>query len=218
MITTLAALALAPYSFSAPDDKLNLVRTFAAGETQAYALRAEMEGMSMVIDAEIVFKVKKASEGDAEVAMSVRKFAMSREGNDAGQDGPNEIVAPFDKYGMPHVMQTEGEAWVYILTAMSGFVPAKEIETGKSFPVSWESKDKAFKATGNGKLAEIVEHDGEKAARIEYDVEVKPGDDNAGHVKYKLLIGIDGSKPISAEGTVGVQDQTIKFSVKRLKA
>lgn len=221
MVTFLAAAALAPVAH-APIDTLKLARTYKTGDSFIYSLNAKAEfgGQAMEIRSEIVFKVKKADEKGAELSMSVRKFSMLDNGTDAGHAGPEEMISAFDAMGMPHVMSTQNESWVYILASFAGLVPGKDVELGNGFDIKWESKDKALSTTGKGKATELVDHEGAKAVKIEYDLEVKPGEEGSGHVKCTTLVAQDGATPISCDGTVNVQgDQgQIKFTVKRLKS
>lgn len=217
---TLVSLALASSALAMPVDEAKLARTYAADQVLAYAIEARVDegGQDVSIDAEVVFKVKKTTDAGAEVAMSVRKFAMVSNGSDTGSQGPEEMVSPFDKLGLPHVMSTQNEAWIYILTAMAGFVPGKEVELGKDFGVSWQSNDKALSISGKGKASEVDEPDGVKAYKLEYDVEVKPGEETPGQVKIATFVNKEGSLPIRGEGSVNVDNATIKFKVKRLKS
>lgn len=221
MVTFLAAAALAPVAH-APIDTLKLARTYKAGESLVYALNAKAEfgGQAMEIRSEIVFKVQKADEKGAEVSMSVRKFSILRDGADAGQAGPEEMISAFDAMGMPHVMSTENESWVYILTSFAGLVPGKDVELGSGFNVKWESKDKSLSASGKGKAAELVDHEGAKAVKLEYELEVHPGHEGKGHVKCTTLVAQDGATPISCNGSVRVEgdEGQIKFTVTRLKS
>lgn len=222
MVTLLAAVALMPTVSGTPIDTLKLVRSYKAGDSYAYSLnaKAEMGGQTMEIRSEIVFKVKKADEKGAELTMSVRKFTLLENGADAGKSGPEELLSPFDLMGMPSVMSTSNEAWVFILASLAGLVPGKEVELGSGFDVKWESRDKALTANGKGKATEVVEHEGAKAVKLEYDFEIKPGEDSTGHVKCVTLVAQDGVTPISCDGTVKVENDegTITFSVKRLKS
>jgi hypothetical protein len=217
---TIATLVMAPVALAAPVDNVKMTRAYEADQVHAYALEARMEegGQDAAIDAEIVFKVKKKTDVGAEVSMSVRKFTMKSGGTDTGSTGPEEISSPFDAQGLPHVMRTESEAWVYILTALAGFVPGKEVELGKEFGVSWESKDKALSVSGKGTASEAEEQEGAKAYKLEYDVEVKPGQDTPGMVKLTSFITRDGMLPIKADGSVSVESASIKFKIKRLKS
>lgn len=222
MVTLLAAVALLPSTGAIPIDALKLIRTYKSGEAIAYSLnaKAEVGGQTMEVRSEIVFKVKKADEKGAELSMSVRKFTVLENGADAGKTGPDELTSEFDVMGMPHVMSTSNEAWVYILASLAGLVPGKDVELGSGFDVKWASKDKALTATGKGKAVEVVEHEGAKAVKLEYDLEVRPGEDSTGHVKCVTLVAQDGVSPISCEGTVKVENDegTITFDVKRLKS
>ena len=91
--------------------------------------------------------------------MSVRKFSIKQNGADAGSSGPEEVVSPFDALGMPHVMITNQESWVYILASLAGLVPGKEVEVGSGFDLKWESRDKTLSATGKGKAVGLVDDD-----------------------------------------------------------
>ena len=222
MVTLLAAAALMPAVSATPIDALKLIRTYKSGESYAYSLnaKAEMGSQTMEIRSEIVFKVKKADEKGAELTMSVRKFTLLENGADAGRSGPDELTSEFDVMGMPHVMSTSNESWVYILASLAGLVPGKDVELGTGFDVKWTSKDKALTANGKGKAVEVVEHEGAKAVKLEYDLEVKPGEDSTGHVKCVTLVAQDGASPISCDGTVKVENDEgkITFTVKRLKS
>jgi hypothetical protein len=221
MVTFLAAAAFAPIAH-APIDTLKLARSYKAGDTFAYSVdaKAEMGGQTMEIRSEVVFKVKKADEKGAELSMSVRKFSMMQNGSDAGHEGPGEMTSAFDAMGMPHVMSTQNESWVYILASFAGLVPGKDVELGNGFDIKWESKDKVLTTTGKGKATELVDHEGAKAVKIEYDLDVHPGEESTGHVKCTTLVAQDGITPISCKGTVNVEgdDGQIKFTVTRLKS
>lgn len=218
MLSLMAALTLAPTSLNGSIDQLNLSRTYKADETHAYVLHVEMEEMGVSIDTEVFFKVKKTSDGSAELSMAARNFSMKREGNDTGDTGPEEMLSSFDKHGLPQIMKTENESWVYVLAALSGFVPGREVEVGNGFDVRWAATDKSYTVNGKGKLIEVVDHEDAKAARMEYSLEITPSDDHTGYVKVRSLLETSTGRGISAEGTVEVENQRMKFTVKRLKA
>ncbi len=219
MVTLLAIAAMSPAAMTAPVENVKLVRSYKSGETQTYSLHVEMEanGASMGIDAQILFKIGKTTDEGATATLSVRDYKMKHDGADTGSAAPEEMESPLDRLGMLHVMSVENEAWVYILAALAGFVPGKETEVGSGFDIKWESKDKVFAVGGKGKLLEIVEHEGVKAAKLDYDLEVKPGTQSPGQVKCKTLVAIDGVSPLMSEGSVTVDGGTIKFTVKKLK-
>lgn len=220
MVTLLTSLVLAPAILGAlPAESVKLSRTFAEGETHVFHVKASMDagGAALELDAEVVFKVKKLIEGGAQVAMSTQKYSSKMDGGDMGESGPEELVSDFTANGWPHVMSTDNFAWIYILAAASGVVPEKEVEVGKSFEIDWTSKDKANRAKGTGKLSELVEKDGKKAAKIDYEVDVSPADPTPGHVKCTTYVDRTTSAPIACDGTVTVDTGTIKFSVKRIK-
>jgi hypothetical protein len=120
--------------------------------------------------------------------------------------------------GMPHAMSTENEAWVYMLTSLAGLVPGKETGVGDGFGIDWKSKDNFLSTTGKGKAVEVVELDGVKAVKLDYDLEVKPGTESPGMIKATTYVRQEDANPISTEGTVKVEQMEIRFKVKRLKA
>lgn len=220
MVTLLTSLVLAPSSMGAfPAESVKLARTFVEGEAQVFSVKASMDAGTgaLALDAEVVFKVKKLIDGGAQIAMSAQKYSSKMDGSDTGEAGPDELMSDFTSNGWPHVMSTENFAWIYILAAAAGVVPDKEVEVGKSFEIDWTSKDKSSSAKGKGKLTELVELNGKKAAKIEYEVDVSPSDPTPGRVKCITYVDRATSAPISCEGTVEVESAAIKFSVKRIK-
>ena len=216
---TFAALALAPAAWTAPLDIVKLVRSYKMDEVQTYAIDVDADagGQEMKLKTEVVFKIKKSSEDGADISMSVQKFNMTAGGNDTGSSGPGEMSSPFDKFGMPHVMATNNESWVYILASMAGLVPGKEVSLGETWDVNWASKDGELTSKGKGKAVELVERDGQKCVKIEYTLEIKPHDEDAGNVKCTTFVAQDTSAPVACDGTVDVDGGTIKFKVKRVK-
>jgi hypothetical protein len=220
MLTLFAAAALLPAAHFAPADSVKLARAYKEGELQAYSVVAKLDANGSAVDlkTDVLFKVRKSDDKGAEIAMSVRNFSILREGADVGAPSPDELLARFESIGLPRSMTTENESWVYILAAMAGMVPGKEVETGKDFEVKWETTDKTVAVNGTGKLLELVEHEGAKAAKLGYSVEFAPAGQSPGLVKCTTLVSQDGQTPISCEGTVeiGSGEALIKFSVKRL--
>lgn len=220
MWTILGAVAVAAAGVSASSqDRANWIRQFADNESQTFEVKATMggDGASLELAAEVVFKVKGKTSKGASIAMSAPKFELKMDGSDAGQTGPDELTSEFHGDGIPHVMSTENFAWIYILAASSGMVPAREIEMGKSFTIDWSSADKACTVKGSGKLLEWVEKDGKKAAKIAYELDVSPSDPTPGHVKCETFVERETGAPIACEGSVDVNGQIIKYTVKRLK-
>lgn len=215
VIAATAVLAVAP----APVENVKLTRKYAADESHTFALNSQMtgNGAEVTIDAEIVFKVQRLNEKGAQLSMSAPKFKMVMDGEDTGQTGPDALLSDFNSEGIPEVMSTQDYAWIYILAASAGFAPKGEVAVGKPFQVEWDSKDKSSSVKGTGKLTELLEKDGKKVAKIEYELEVSPNDPTPGKVRCVTYLEQGTAAPISCEGTVEVEGGMIKFNVKRTK-
>lgn len=214
MLATLAALIAIP-STTAPE-AVNLIRRYTANETHAYALQvnAEQGGSEMSVKTEIVFKIGKVGEKEATVSMSQRKF---EEAGGGGVSGPDPKESLFGAEGIPHSMSVRNFEWIYIIASFPGLLPGKEVEVGKSFELNWTSKDGNSSVKGKGKVLEVAEVDGEKNAKIEYDLEVGPEEQDSGHVKMTNIVRMKDLVGLMSEGSVEISSGPImKFTVKRL--
>jgi hypothetical protein len=210
------AVALAPVQ-----DTVNLERKYKAGETDRYALTADLEmgGANARATALIAVKVlKELKEGQAEAEMTAEKFSMSMDDNEMGGDPPAKFSTKLDRHGLPEQLHVRDESWIYALLSFAAYAPGQAVKD-QSFKIDWQTKDGNLKVRGSGKLIELQEEGGEKIAVIKYTVNVKPEGEDEGDLEYTSKISVSSGKLVSCEGKVAIGSDGMgaKYTIKREK-
>jgi hypothetical protein len=221
-VAALAAFSIVTLGFAPPADSVKLVRAFLAGDDATYSLKVTAKAGDEDIEAsgDVQMKVDKVLDGGkAALTCTLRNVKVLFGGT------PMEMpVEPFsanwDAMNMPDRLTTQGVEWMYMLIALSSLLPGKDVEIGKDFEVSWENNDRTCSVKGKGKVLEIVDGDGGKFAKVQYDLTVLPENEpEPGTVKTLAEIRVDGGKLIRCEGTVAVVSEGLemKFSASSAK-
>ncbi|MCH8274478.1 MAG: hypothetical protein IH851_06795 [Armatimonadetes bacterium] len=197
-----------------------LKRVYEAKETDRYTITADIAegGQEFSIIAELTVTTKKVFEdGAADVRFEETKMSIVIGGQEMEDELHFPIQVKCDLHGMPAMLDVEEEGRSFVVFAITGFVPAKEVKVGDKFKVQWTSPDKNASVTGNGKLTEMTEIGGRKVAKLEYEVEAYPNTEDPGYLKFTSYVDVENGKLVKAEGSVSTEEMEASFKITLVK-
>lgn len=196
--------ALALVVLSAAAGPVNLSRTFTEGASRTYEISATDKSNGARLDGKLTLKALAATK-DGKTSIQLSGAASMTGPNGQSQDQNLDLKSIMDAQGMPAELSVEGGDVVATMLCLASYLPAKEVEVGKDFPVEWKSGDREL--TGVGTLKAVEDKDGLKIAVIAYKTTFKPGDETPGTLKLESRFDLSTGALLSCEGKVEVEGQ-----------
>ena len=221
MLNTIAATA-ALLLMPAQDEQVKLEKIYKAGDTDTYSLAAKLHeegGMEATFSGKLVIKIlKDGKDGKAEAELSTPVFVMNMGGSDAGSNPPEALKTVLNKNGMPHELEVKDERWIFVLAALSGYLPSGDVKVGGDFEIDWKSATNGTTAKGKGTLQKVLTEGGVKIGVIKSSITVTPADDEPGSIEVTSKIEIATGRLVSTEGKVKVgQGMSFTFTMTKEK-
>ena len=174
ILQTTALIALACIAAAQDTEKLNLTRQFKEGSVHKYKIAVQVEdGQGLDLKGTLEAKDGKSDkDGKSQVDFKVSDFSMTGGGGDGTAPAPAKHL--IDKQNMPETISVDGDGPIFIVLALSSYLPGKELVKGESFNIDWKGKDGGGTITGKGSITEIKTDNGIKIAVVKSTMQVTP--------------------------------------------
>ena len=221
MTRTIAAISLVAV-FGFAQDSIKLARTYKTDETGTLALQVDVDaqGQQIKASAKVSYKVSKLLDGGkAKATLTVKDPKVDMGGQEMPVDlSPLEVT--LDSWGMSDTLPTHEAEWLFTLSSLASIVPGKDLKPGESFDLNWTNDSKVSTLKGKGKFLEVVDLDGIKSAKVEYDVSFSPqATETPGQMKSTGWFDIRDGRLIKSEGKIIANDgMEMKFTAKSEKS
>lgn len=207
LLATVLAAAAPQGPAAAEAIEVDLSRTYAAGESQAYTveMKITLPGMDdkVVISGGMTWKVLEQSATGAKVEASYRDVKVAFGSDEAPVPGDiKSATLAWDAFGIP--TEYGSEAIADEDNPIAGFeilaiLPKQKLGLGKEFKFNWNGAE--TKIEGSGKLIATGRLYEEHVAKVEMDIVETPKGDDVGTYRYTAYFNSKSGKLVKAEGT-----------------
>ncbi|MEO7454551.1 MAG: hypothetical protein ABIV13_07290, partial [Fimbriimonadales bacterium] len=191
----------------------NLMRSYKAGETQAYTteVKVTLPGMDdkLVMSGGITWKVTELTEKGAKIEATYKDVKMLFGGEEAPMEGPAKTQTfEWNAFGIPVAYGSEAvsdnDNPISGLEVF-GFLPNLKATAGKDFTFTWQGEE--TKIEGKGKLIATGRLYEEHVAKVEIELTESPKSDPAGKYEYTAYFNTESGKLVKAEGTYETESE-----------
>lgn len=204
LLKSLLAITLAGFVVA---DGVKLARTYPDKQSKTYIVSALNKEREFKFDGTFTYLVEgPAGEGLTKVKVTCPSAEVTIQGN-VQESQSVDTTLTFDAHGLPTDCPADDAMMAVLVTSLSGFMPATDVEVGKSFPVKWAKGGHDFQ--GSATLEKIEEKEGKKTGTIKLKAEFTPSGETPGILETSSEVDLADGSLITSTGNLRIGDEGV---------